>query len=378
MIYLDYNATTPIDPLVADAMIPLLREHQANPSSAHALGVSCREVIDKARGQVAALLGAQPDEIVFTSGGSESNNHAIKGVAESLRDRGNHIITCTVEHPATLAPCAYLERYGFEITKVPVDGNGWVDPDDVKRAITSRTILITIMHANNEVGTIQPIADISKIAREAGVLMHTDAAQSVGKIGTRVDELGVDLLSMASHKLYGPKGIGALYVRSGVTIEPLIHGAGHERGMRAGTESTHNTVGLGMAAELAADHIDSDELRSLSILLHDLIVDGLGDGVVRWNGDRENRLPNTVNLGFKGLVGPEFLTRLSGVAASPGAACHFDRHEPSEVLSAMNVPHPFALGSIRFSLGRPTTRDDIERAAADTVKIARTLSPSSS
>lgn len=370
MIYLDYNATTPTDPTAVDAMIPYLREYHGNPSSTHAMGAVVKEGVTKARGQVARLLGASPDEIVFTSSGSESNNHILKGVADTRRDRGDHIIISAVEHPAVQMPCGFLESKGLRVTRVGVDGCGMVDPDEIRKALTDRTILISIMHANNEVGTIQPLAEISKIAREADVWFHTDAAQSVGKIPTKVNELGVDFLSLAGHKVYAPLGVGALYVRSGIEIEPLIHGAGHEKGRRAGTEAVPNVVALGAAAELAYRGIDSARIRALCVKLHELLVEALDDRVVL-NGHPEQRLPNTLNVGFRGLIGVEILARLSEVAASPGAACHFSSHEPSPVLAAMNVPRDVALGAIRFSLGRPTTETEIERAAEYIVAAIR-------
>ena len=252
-IYLDYNASTPIDPRVAEVMRPLLDGPHANPSATHAGGWAAHALLDRARAQVANSLGSSPDEIVFTSGGSEADNLALKGVFFALKGRGDHVITTAVEHPAILEPLRFLERFGARVTVVPVDGTGMVDPDDVLRAITARTILVSVMHANNEVGTIQPVADVAGIAHAHGVLVHTDAAQSVGKIPVRVDELGVDLLTIAGHKLYAPKGVGALYVRRGVTLEPLIHGAGHEAGRRAGTESVLLAAGLGEACVLATD-----------------------------------------------------------------------------------------------------------------------------
>lgn len=368
MIYLDYNATTPVDAAVVEAMLPYLREHHGNASSQHAMGRVMRAAVDKARKQVADLLAATPDEIVFTSGGSEANNWALKGLFEKQANKPCHIVTSVVEHPAILNPCVYLERRGCRVTRVPVDGVGMVNPDDVKKAITPGTILITIMHANNEVGTIQPIAEISRIAREHGILLHTDAAQSVGKVKTDVNELGVDFLSMAGHKLYAPTGIGALYMRGGTALEPLIHGAGHEKGRRAGTESVHNIVGLGAAAEIASKDLGMAKTRDQRDRFHGMIADGLGDRVVL-NGHPLRRLPNTLNLGFRGLIGPDLLARLDDIAASPGAACHSDRHEPSHVLAAMNVPRDIALGAIRFSLGRPTSDDDITRAAAQIINI---------
>jgi cysteine desulfurase len=300
---------------------------------------------------------------VFTSGGSEANNHALKGVAHALRDKGNHIVTSTVEHPATLMPCEHLARLGYRITHVPVDGLGRVDPDDVRRALTPRTILVSIMHANNEVGTIQPLEDIGRITRERGIVLHTDAAQSVGKIPTKVDDLGVDLLSIAGHKLYAPKGIGALYIRSGTPIEPLIHGAGHEGGRRAGTESALLTVALGAAAELAADLGPMTRIRDLRDDFWRRLKAALGNRVVL-NGHPEHRLPNTLNVSFVGRVGADVLAGLDGVAASTGSACHSGRIELSPVLRAMGISPEIGMGAVRFSLGRGTTKEEIDAVVA--------------
>lgn len=358
-IYLDYNASTPIAPEVVAAMRPFLDEAYGNPSSSHWAGKPARDAVDTARGQVADLLGCAPGEVVFTSGGSEANNHALKGVAFALRNKGDHIVTSAVEHPAILAPCAYLAKLGCRITQVPVDRFGQVDPDDVRRAITPRTILVSIMHANNEVGTIEPIAEIARITREHNVLLHTDAAQSVGKIPTRVDDLGVDMLSIAGHKLYAPKGVGALYIRRGTPIEPLIHGAGHEGGRRAGTESALMAVALGAAARLARDLDAMERARGLRDRLWRLLQDDFGDRVVL-NGHPEQRLPNTLNVSFVGLVGAEVLARLGDVAASTGSACHSGRIELSPVLAAMGVAPQVGMGAIRFSLGRDSTEADID------------------
>lgn len=360
-IYLDYNASTPIAPEVADAMRPFLNEHYGNPSSPHWAGALAKQAVEKARSQVAALLGCSPPEIVFTSGGTEANNHAIKGAFFALRRKGNHIVTTQVEHPAVLQPCRFLETLGAEVTRLPVDGNGMVNPDDVQKAITPRTILVSVMHANNEVGTIQPIAGISRITREYGVLFHTDAAQSIGKIPAKVSELGVDLLSVAGHKLYAPKGVGALYVRQSVQLEPLMHGAGHEAGRRAGTENVLLDVALGAACELAAADLESRRARLAE--LRDYFFAGLknlfGDSL-HLNGHPTRRLPNTLNVSFAGRIGSEVLTALDGVAASTGSACHSGRHELSPVLKAMGVPEAIGLGAVRFSLGRWTTTEELD------------------
>jgi len=359
-IYLDFNASTPIAPEVAEAMKPFLSQHFGNPSSQHWAGIPAKEAVEHARQQVAELLQCSPDEIVFTSGGSESNNHAIKGVFFALREKGNHIITTQIEHPAVINPCRFLEKLGAEVTYVPVDRHGRVDPQDIQRAITPRTILITVMHANNEVGTIQPIEEISKIARERGIVFHTDAAQSVGKIVTKVDDLGVDLLSVAGHKLYAPKGIGALYIHKGTPIEPLIHGAGHESGRRAGTENVLLVVGLGKACEIAKSHVNDDGILELRNRFWKLLQDNFGEKVVL-NGHPLHRLPNTLNVSFVGKAGGEILSRLDGVAASTGAACHSGSVELSPVLKAMGISNEVGMGAIRFSLGRTTTIQELER-----------------
>ena len=358
-IYLDFNATTPIAPEVAAVMSQTLTEPFGNPSSGHWAGNAAHETVEKARHQVAALLHCSPDEVVFTSGGSESNNHALKGGFFSQSGPGAHIITTQVEHPAILNPCRFLERLGAAITYLPVDRFGQVDPEDVRRAITPRTALISVMHANNEVGTIQPIADISQIAREHGILLHTDAAQSIGKIRTRVEELGVDLLSIAGHKFYGPKGIGALYVRSGIRLEPLIHGAGHESGRRAGTENLLLDTGLGTACMVAERWVGMESVRQLRDLFWGLLQDKFGNRVAL-NGHPDERLPNTLNVGFVGRAGSDILVRMERVAASTGSACHSASLELSPVLKAMKVPREIGMGAIRFSLGRTTTREEIE------------------
>jgi cysteine desulfurase len=359
-IYLDFNASTPIAPEVAEAMKPFLSQHFGNPSSQHWAGIPAKEAVEHARQQVAELLQCSPDEIVFTSGGSESNNHAIKGVFFALREKGNHIISTQIEHPAVINPCRFLETLGAEVTFVPVDRHGGVDPQDIQKAITPRTILITVMHANNEVGTIQPIEEISKIAKERGIVFHTDAAQSVGKIVTKVDDLRVDLLSIAGHKVYAPKGIGALYIRKGTPIEPLIHGAGHESGRRAGTENVLLIVGLGKACEIAKRYIGDDRICTMRDRFWKLLQDNLGEKVVL-NGHPVDRLPNTLNVSFVGKAGGEILSRLDGVAASTGAACHSGSVELSPVLKAMGISPRVGMGAIRFSLGRTTTIEEVDR-----------------
>jgi cysteine desulfurase len=358
-LYLDFNASTPVAPEVAARMQAVLNEPFGNPSSDHWAGKPARNAVERAREGVAALLGCDANEVVFTSGGSEANNYALKGVFFARKTERLHIITTQVEHPAVVNPCRFLERLGAKITCLPVDVFGRVDPDDVRRAMTSDTILISVMHANNEVGTIQPIAEISRIAREHGILIHTDAAQSVGKIPAKVGELGVDLLSVAGHKLYGPKGVGALYIRAGVQIEPLIHGAGHESGRRAGTENVLLDVGLGAACELAESWIDRQSIRELRDLFWRRLNEEFDHDVVL-NGHPTDRLPNTLNVSFPGRVGMEILHRLDGVAASTGSACHSGAVDLSPVLKAMRVPLETGMGAIRFSLGRTTTEEEIE------------------
>jgi cysteine desulfurase len=369
-IYLDYNATTPVDPAVAEAMQPYILQHYGNPSSTHAYGRAAREAVEGARTQVASLLGCSATEVVFTGGGSESNNTVLKGVAYTYRHKGQHIITSAIEHPAIINPCRFLEQQGVRVTYLPVDRTGMVDPDEVRRAITPQTILISIMHANNEVGTLQPIADISRMAHARGVLVHTDAAQSVGKIPTLVDELGVDFLSVAGHKVYAPKGIGALYMRAGVGLEPLIHGAGHESGRRAGTENVIFAVGLGKACEVAQADLPryQRDVRQLRDLFWQELDKRFGDQVVL-NGHAEQCLPNTLHINFRGVIGAELLEKLPELAASTGSACHAGEITLSSVLEAMQIPAELGMGAVRFSLGRYTARQDIEQAVALITRI---------
>ncbi len=358
-IYLDFNASTPVAPEAIEAMKNILEAPYGNPSSGHWAGRPARELVDNARIRVAGLLGCEPHEIVFTSGGSEANNSALKGVFFASGRTDAHIITSQVEHPAIINPCRFLERLGATVTYLSVDGFGRVDPDDVRRALRPSTVLISVMHANSEVGTIQPIEEIARIAHEAGILLHSDAAQSVGKLGFTVRSLGVDLLSVAGHKLYAPKGVGVLYIRDGVSLEPLMHGAGHESGRRAGTENVLLDVALGAACESARKWDGWDQVRSLRDLFWDLLQNKFADRVVL-NGHPTERLPNTLNVSFVGQVGAEILARLPGVAASTGSACHSGSAEMSPVLRAMGVAPEIGMGAIRFSLGRTTTREEIE------------------
>jgi cysteine desulfurase len=359
MIYLDYNATTPIDKAVADVMLPYLYGYFGNPSSSHKLGIEAKNAIEKSRKQVAGLLGCTSDEILFTSGGSESNNTVIKGVAHTYKNKGNHIITSKIEHPAITEPCKYLESIGYEVSYVSVDQYGMVDPKEVERLITDQTILVTIMHSNNEVGTIQPIEEISDFCKKHNVLFHTDASQSVGKVPIDVESLGVDFLTVAGHKLYAPKGVGALYIRDGVSIEPLIHGAGHERGRRAGTENIILEVGLGKACEISADALKNSKVSELTEYFYTSLKINFGDLIVM-NGHPKKRLPNTLNVSFIGYDGHVVLNQLKEIAASTGSACHSGMTSISPVLQAMGVAENVGRGAVRFSLGRHTTKEEID------------------
>ncbi len=373
-IYLDYNATTPVDPQVVEAMLPFLSEHYGNPSSSHILGRTTRKAIEQARMHVAEVLHCQTNEIVFTSGGSESNNWAIKGAAFANRDKGNHIITSQIEHPAVLEVCRYLESYGFNITYLPVDQFGIVNPQSVADAINDSTILISIMHVNNEVGSIQPIREISDIARQRNILMHSDCAQSIGKLPVQVDELGVDMLSIAGHKFYAPKGIGALYIRSGIKLEKFIHGANQENNRRSGTENILGIVGLGKAFELLKDTIveSTNYLKKLRDQLENGLINMFPSAQI--NGHKELRLPNTSNISFKGLEANAIVEALSDkVAVSAGAACHSQTVELSAVLKAMKVPVEYAMGTIRFSVGRFTTETDIDKAIFEIKHVIQRL-----
>ena len=383
-IYLDYNATTPIDPIVVEAMLPFLQTHFGNPSSTHEYGRRAHDAVEGARAQVAALLGAQSGEILFTSGGTEASNHAIKGSAFGRwksalswlgrilgRQLGGHILLSAVEHPATAQPIEFLRRLGCRVTVVPVDGQGMVSPDDVARAIAPDTFLVSIMHSNNEVGTLMPIAEIARHTRKHGVLFHIDAAQSLGKVPVDVGTLGVDLLTVAGHKLYAPKGVGVLFVRKGVTLETFMHGAGHEGGRRAGTENVPYVVGLGMACEIARKSLPgaTQKLQSLRDRLWDRLREGLGERIVL-NGHPEKRLPNTLNVSFMGHVGADLLASVPGIAASTGSACHEGAITQSPVLCAMGVPPEVGKGAVRLSVGRFTTEDEIDRAATMLVGAA--------
>ena len=365
-IYLDYNATTPIDPNVLKEMLPFLKEHFGNPSSSHAYGKITKEAVYKARGQIARLIGSQINEVLFTSGGTESNNQAIIGTAFANMKKGKHIITSEIEHPSVLETLQYLQRrFSFKVTYLPVDRYGMVDPSDVEKAITRETTLITVIHANNEVGTINPIEQIGKIAEEKNVIFHSDAAQSCGKILVNVVDLNVDLLTIAGHKLYAPKGIGALYIRNGINLDKFIHGAGQEQRRRAGTENVPYIIGLGCACEIALSKLSnySQNIRSLRDRLHKNILNGLGEEKVKLNGHPEKRLPNTLNISIKDVIGENLLARIPEIAASTGSACHAGSTEPSAVLLAMGLPKEQALGALRLSLGRWSTQKEIDIAS---------------
>ncbi|MFO7839818.1 MAG: cysteine desulfurase family protein [Desulfosalsimonadaceae bacterium] len=372
-IYLDYNATTPHDPRVVEAMRPYLESEFGNPSSSHWYGIAPRRAVEDARAQVAGLLNCRSEEIIFTSGGTESNNHAIKSAARIYMLRGRHIITSRVEHPSVLEVCGFLEADGYEVTYLQVDGTGRVDPADVESAVRPDTILISIMHANNEAGTIQPISDIARIAKEKGIVFHTDAAQSAGKIPVDVEELGVSLLSIAGHKLYAPKGVGALYIKEGIHLPPFCHGAGQEDGRRAGTENVLEIAGLGRACEIASEGLADNASHMAD--LRDRLEAGICSVCenVRVNGHREQRLPNTLSISFGGFEANHILEDIGlDMAASAGAACHSDNVVISHVLEAMGIEEYWAKGTLRFSTGRMSTREEIDQALQIIVQAVTT------
>jgi cysteine desulfurase len=372
-IYLDYNATTPVDERVAEAMMPYLTNIFGNPSSGHAEGIKAKMAVEKARVQVAELISCSPEEIIFTSSGTESNNHAVKGIAYANREKDRHIITAAIEHPAVSEVCNFLEKEGFKVTRLPVDSDGLVHPDRLREAILPDTILVTIMHANNEVGTVQPIEELAAIAHEKGIYFHTDAAQSVGKIPVDIKRLGVDLLSVAGHKLYAPKGIGVLYVKTGIKLEKLIHGADHERNMRAGTENVPEIVGLGKAAEIAHEELEKNRIhyKETRDLLEAILKEKITG--IKINAESAPRLPNTSSISFPGIEANTLLDSMEGIAASAGAACHTDKVDISTVLEAMRIPVRYAMGTIRFSTGRGTTKGDILEAARQIVKAVKQI-----
>ena len=379
-IYLDNAATTAVSPEVLEAMLPYFTQCFGNPSSIHSTGRDARRVVDAARKQVAAAIGAQPQEIYFTAGGSESDNWAIKGTAFAKKSRGNHIITSAIEHHAVLHTCAWLEKQGFEVTYLPVDEFGRVRVEDVEKAITDKTILITIMAANNEIGTIQPIAEIGKLAHDKGILFHTDAVQAIGAMPIDVNAMHIDMLSMSGHKFHGPKGIGALYIRKGVKIDQYLHGGAQERGQRAGTENLAGIVGMGKAIEIATQHLEENAARLT--VLRDKLIDGILAEIpdVRLNGHRTQRLPNNVNVSVRYVEGEALLLRLdlAGIAGSSGSACTSGSLDPSHVLLAIGLPHEIAHGSLRLSLGTDTTEAEIDEVLdklPGIVKNLRDMSP---
>jgi cysteine desulfurase len=365
-LYFDYNATTPIAPAVQQAMLPFLAEQYGNPSSAHALGRAAHEAVEDAREYLSALLGCDPDEIVFTGGGTESNNLAFKGLAfHRGLTGGGHLVISAFEHPSVVQPARFLEQLGFDVTMVPVSGQGVVQPDAVESAIRSDTFLVSIMLANNEIGTLQPLKQIAGICHSAGALLHTDAAQAVGKIRVNVDELEIDLVTIAGHKMYAPKGVGALYIRQGAVLEPLLHGAGHEAGMRAGTENVAGIAALGAAASLAAKSLDAsrERLEMLRDRLQQALRTGVGNRLVI-HGAGSPRLPNTLSVSFPGVLGHELLARIPDLCASTGSACHSETDAISPTLAALGVAPAVARGTIRLSLGWYTSDEDIDRAAS--------------
>jgi len=380
IIYLDYAATTPTDPEVIKAMEPYFFEKFGNASSLYSLGQEAKGAIEKARDTLATFLGAKPEEIVFTSGGSESDNFAIKGVAYANESKGNHIITSAIEHHAISEPCKFLEKRGFKVTYVGVDKDGLVSPEDIKKAITDKTILISVMQANNEIGTIQPIAEIGKVAKEKGITFHTDAVQTVGHVPINVNELNVDLLSLAAHKFYGPKGVGALYIRRGTRIETFLHGGDQEKGRRASTSNTPGIVGLGKAIELCRDKMTEE--TKFQLALRDRLIRELPNKIpeIRLNGHPTKRLPNNVNFSIKYIEGESILLNLDmlGIACSTGSACTSTSLEPSHVLLAIGLPHEIAHGSLRITLGRWTKEEDINYLLENLPKIVaklRAMSP---
>jgi cysteine desulfurase len=379
-IYMDYAATTPAHPEVVKAMLPYFNEIFGNPSSLHSYGQEARSAVEAARIKLAGFIGSKAEEVVFTSGGTESDNFAVKGVAYANENKGNHIIISSIEHHGVLEPCRFLEKRGFQISYLPVDKYGMVDPDDVKKAITSKTILVSVMHASNEVGTIQPISEIGKITREAGVYLHTDAVQTFGHVPLNVNELNVDLLSLSGHKLYGPKGIGALYIRKGTKITPFMHGGGQEEGRRGSTQNVPGIVGLGKAIDIAQQEMNDEAHRLISF--RDRLITGLSEKIdyLKLNGHPQKRLPNNVNISIDFVEGEATLLSLDfeGICASTGSACSSESAEPSHVLTAMQIPAEEARCSLRFSLGKWTTETDIDRVLSvlpEIITKLRAMSP---
>ncbi|MGZ2368544.1 cysteine desulfurase family protein [Ancylomarina sp. YFZ004] len=371
-IYLDYNATTPIAKEVADEMRPYLYDYFGNPSSSHTYGRACKKAVEKGRKQLAALLNCEASELIFTSGGTESNNYALKGYAFANRSKGNHIITSSIEHPAVSEVCKYLETEGFEVTYLPVDNTGRVQLSDLEAAIRPETILISVMYANNEVGTLQPISEISALAKKHGIAVHTDCAQAVGKVLVDIQTLGVDLLTVAGHKFYGPKGIGALYIGKGIELQKLMHGADHENNLRAGTENVLEIVGLGRAAKLAKANLQTSFVHDKSLVNRfKEALSVLED--IQFNGNTDFCLPNTLSVSFKNIEANTLLSNLPQVAASAGAACHTDSISVSATLAAMNLEQAYAMGTVRFSVGKYSTEDEIDQAAKAIIEAVQNL-----
>lgn len=374
-IYLDHNATTPLHPEVLEAMLPYYKEAFGNPSTVYSFGQEARKATDEAREKLASLIGASPEEIIFTSGGTEADNLALKGVAAALEKKGKHIIASSIEHHAVLSTLEYLEKRGYKVSFLPVDEHGWLEPGQIEEAITGQTVLISVMHANNEVGTIEPISEIGGIARKAGIYFHTDAVQTIGKIKVNVDDLKVDLLSLSAHKFYGPKGVGALYVRKGTRIHPLLHGGHQERRRRAGTENVAGIVGLGKAAEIVSKEMMQQSRRESNLRdrLEKMIRENINH--CRLNGHPTRRLPNTLNISFEFIEGESLILNLDlkGIAASTGSACTSGSLEPSHVLIAMGVAPETTQGSIRFSLGRDNRKEDIDYTVKNLVEIVERL-----
>ena len=374
-IYLDYAATTPPDPKVVKAMLPFFYDVFGNPSATCSYGQEAKDAIEDARAKVAGLIGAQSQEIIFTSGGTEADNFAITSIAYTNEHKGNHIITSSIEHHAVLEVCALLQTRGFRVTYLPVDKYGWLDPQDVKKAITDKTILVSVMHANNEIGTVEPIAEIGTIVKEAGICFHTDAVQTVGHLPVDVGELGVDLLALSGHKLYGPKGIGALYIKNGTNLDSFIFGGEQEKGKRAGTENVPGIVGLGRAAELAQEEM-SDEIRRI-VSLRDTLIAGILKAVdhTQLNGHPSQRLPNNANMHIDSIEGESMTLNLDleGICASTGSACDSKSLEPSHVLLAVGMPREKAYNSLRLTLGKWTTKEEIDRVLDTLPKIVKKL-----
>lgn len=374
-VYMDYSATTPVKKEVLDAMLPYFSEHFGNPSSLYSIAQESKEALEKARGQVASLIGAKANEVFFTAGGSEADNWALEGVADALKDKGNHIITTKIEHHAILHTAEYLEKHGIDVTYLDVDAEGGVNPEDVEKAITDKTVLISIMMVNNEVGTIEPIKEIAEIAHNHGILLHTDAVQALGNVPIDVDNMGIDLMSMSGHKIYGPKGVGALYIRKGTKISNFIHGGAQEMKKRAGTENLAGIVGFGKAAELAKENLEShinrvSELRDYFI---SEVTSKIPDTIV--NGSMEHRHPGNANISFEYIEGESMLILLdmNGISVSTGSACSSKSLTPSHVLSAMGIPVERIHGTLRFTIGDPTTKEDIDYVIEKLVEIVQKL-----